>query len=108
MMINSGNVAATAVIVYAQGNDFHNDKIGVEVYASPVATAGNLHVDLGGGPVSPLGSSLGDNNFRGIGAASATSGPVVVVGGAAVASALTVSARYNIFGSAAPLVSNPV
>jgi hypothetical protein len=51
--------AAGSVRVIVQGNEFHNNAIGVTVRGDGVSSA--LNVDLGGG----LFNSLGGNNFRG-------------------------------------------
>jgi hypothetical protein len=74
-----------------QGNDLHNNKIGVEVTGTGSASG----IDLGGGPLG----SLGGNNFRSFTAAgSATAGAIVTQSGTTG----TVFARRNLFSVAAP------
>jgi hypothetical protein len=57
LLITMNNALNVAIIV--QGNDFHNDQLGIAVHGDGVNAAFN--VDLGGGVLN----SLGGNNFRG-------------------------------------------
>jgi Domain of unknown function (DUF4214) len=97
VLVNAGYSATTGVYVQAQANDFHNNVMGVKVIV--LSTSANLTVDLGGGQSGLVGNSLGANNFRGLGAASASQGPIVVLGTAPV-SPVAITARNEIFGSA--------
>jgi hypothetical protein len=67
----SDNSSLNAVV---QGNDFHNDGVGVEIRGLS-ATASAAVIDLGGGSLG----SLGGNDFRGFTApATASSGAIVL------------------------------
>ena len=47
-----------------EGNDFHGNQVGVDVFGVPNSPTGAGKVDIGGGS-NGLGSSQGGNNFRG-------------------------------------------
>jgi hypothetical protein len=75
-----------------QGNDFHNNQVGVKIVAGSNSIAG---VDLGGGSQG----SVGGNNFRSFSAAATTSAGAIVTD----ATTGTIQAQKNIFA-----VSNPL
>jgi hypothetical protein len=77
--------------VSVQGNDFHNCKIGVNVFAGGSSIAG---IDLGGGSQG----SVGGNNFRAFTAAATPSAGAIII------SALggTIQAQRNLFAVANP------
>jgi hypothetical protein len=72
-----------------QGNDFHNDMLGVNLRGDNSST---LQVDLGGGMLG----SLGGNNFRGFTAKGGQFAGAISLGNTG---AVTVSAQANIFQS---------
>jgi Domain of unknown function (DUF4214) len=72
-----------------QGNDFHNDTIGVQVVGDG-AHAGNI--DMGGGSLG----SLGGNDFRGFGLPTSLTKAAIVVSSATDG---VVAAEQNIFSS---------
>ncbi len=63
--------------VQASRNNFQTNETGVVVQFT--ASTVNLHIDLGGGSNLVLGSSPGANDFRGLPAATASHGPIVVL-----------------------------
>lgn len=88
LMIDLG---AGTLNVTVQGNDFHNNEIGVDV----TSTGSAVGIDLGGGPLT----SLGGNDFRGFTAAgTATAGAIVTTSG----STGNIFAKDNIFSVATP------
>jgi hypothetical protein len=95
LSINQGT-AGDAVTVRAQGNDFHNNQIGIAVAYN--ATGPSPTIDLGGG-----GTSTGSNNFRRTPAASTTAGAIIATG-TNPAAAATINAQKDIF-SGTPNVS---
>src|SRR5262249_27417103 len=103
IVVFPSSAANTTLYASAQGNDPHNCQVGVRGLVNARTTASNPFLDLGRAPPHLiLGSSLGDNNFRGIGAATGAQGPIVVQG-QNPASALTISAKHDLFGGATPL-----
>ncbi len=78
--------------VLVQGNDFHNNLIGVNYVGNG---GSSITTDLGGGALG----SLGGNNFRGFtGRATATSGAIVLSG---VGSGAVLTAHSNMFANPA-------
>jgi hypothetical protein len=82
---------AGALNALVTGNDLRPNKTGVRIDPSSAADAAG-GIDLGGGALG----SAGGNNFRGF-TAPATAGSGAVVEGAALTTAQTVSARFNLF-----------
>jgi len=76
-----------------QGNDFHNNRVGVSVTGNG-ATAGN--VDLGGGSLG----STGGNNFKSFFVPTPTS---YAVGLFSVASSYIMDAKMNLFNPPPPI-----
>jgi hypothetical protein len=81
--------------VLVQGNDFHNDLVGVQINGDGTSAG---HFDLGGGSLG----SLGGNNFRGFSTSDGTIGVAIVLANAPQA---TVVAQQSIVGSALPVSS---
>jgi hypothetical protein len=79
-------------VVMVQGNDFHNNAIGVAIHSQ--SSAPNLVVDLGGGPLG----CLGGNNFRGFTARGTDASAAIYLSVPATGLAPAgVSAKGNIF-----------
>jgi hypothetical protein len=83
-----------------QGNDFHDNVLGVNILGD-MTPAGALAVDLGGGSEGDLGTSAGGNNFRSFTASGTANGVFAVYLQQTKASA-TVSAQNNIWSVADP------
>jgi hypothetical protein len=84
-------------VVMVQGNDFHNNAIGVAIHSQ--SSAPNLVVDLGGGPLG----CLGGNDFRGFTARGTGASAAIYLNVPAMGSALaSVSAKGNIFSRKDP------
>jgi hypothetical protein len=103
LQITAGTNVATSVNVQAQGNDFHNNQIGVKVITDSSNTSANLAVNLGDDPVNGgmIASSIGGNDFHGLSAADATHGPIVVTG--KQPSPLVITAKHDIFDNVNPV-----
>jgi hypothetical protein len=90
---DDGDVQHVDVLV--QGNDFHNNSVGVEILG-PGANFGFGDVDLGGGANNDgLGTSLGGNDFRGFTTLGTTSAAAIVLGDTSLNT--VVSAANNMF-----------
>jgi hypothetical protein len=96
--IDASENLTNIVRVTAQGNDFHNNQIGVNILATTSTSPASLKVDLGGG-----GISVGGNNFRGTPAPASGTGGAILVTGTNPASLTVIQAQNNIFG---PSVNN--
>jgi hypothetical protein len=103
LQIAGASNAKTTVDVLAQGNDFHNNQIGVQVVTDSSNTSANLMVDLGNDPVQGglFPSSIGGNDFRGLGPPDAFHGAIVVVG--SQPSPITITAKNDIFDNVNPV-----
>jgi hypothetical protein len=95
LVILAGANASNVLDVMVEGNDFHNNQIGVKLVSTASGSLGN--VDLGGGGQG----SLGGNDFRSFTAATPSSGGIVLAG-TPPANITVIVAQKNIFG-----VSNP-
>jgi hypothetical protein len=93
MGIFPGN-APNALQLRAEGNDFHNNAVGVLVDGPAQATVSNI--DLGGGTQH----SLGGNNFRGFTAAATSTSAAIV--SAVNAGSGDITARNNLFSVTDP------
>jgi hypothetical protein len=104
LLINASHNTTNKVDVQAQGNDFHANQIGVEVVTTTLTAPANLLVNLGDDPVSGgfLPSSIGGNDFRGFGPASATGGAIVVTG-TDPSALIKITAKNDIFGNSPPV-----
>jgi hypothetical protein len=79
--------------VQVQGNDFHNNQIGVEFLSN---SSGSVEdVDLGGGNQG----SIGGNDFRSFTAAATSSAGAIVVVGSGAPFSLAIPAQRNIFAT---------
>jgi streptogramin lyase len=83
-----------------QGNDFHDNAIGVLIFGGN-ADSGTSSLDLGGGSAGDLGASLGGNNFRSFTASSTANGHFAVYMQDTVSTDV-VSAHNNIWSVADP------
>ena len=75
-----------------QGNDFHNNVIGVRYIGNG---GSSINTDLGGGALG----SLGGNNFRGFTATGTANSAAMVLAGVGTGAVLT--ARSNMFATPA-------
>jgi hypothetical protein len=91
IMITAGTAATSVLNLKIQGNDLHNNQIGVQVTGATGPVGG---IDLGGGTQG----SLGGNNFRGFTAAATPTAGAIVVTGVAGAQG-TVHAQHNLFAA---------
>jgi hypothetical protein len=96
--IDAGAGASNALDVMVQGNDLHNNGIGVEINATSGGPLGN--VDLGGGTQG----SLGGNDFRSFTTNAVGYAAAIALNGTNPASSVTIQAQKNIFASS---VANP-
>jgi hypothetical protein len=82
-----------------EGNDFHNNRIGVAIVAPSGSSASVANIDLGGGNQS----SLGDNNFSSFRSAGFNSGAIVLTN--VSSSQGTISAQRAIFAHGAAIAT---
>ncbi len=97
LLLNAGSVAGAVVGVTAQGNDFHDNTIGVHATVQSFTSPAVFGADLGGG-----GQSGGGNDFRLLGPANSTQGPLVVTG-TNPSVPVTIVAEHDTFSNTPPL-----